>query len=201
MSGAIRVATMGVVALLALAACTSTEPSGKSRPNAESLQQEILSLHGRASSSGLDFQADLLADGVIDYQEYEKAVLATISCLRDQGFDVIGPVPASGGELDYSYGGASTLEESERQGAVGVDCEETYLNYVAAAYASVIAPSAEERQERLVSYAQCLRDAGVDLPDIVTEAEFDMDMLAIEHSAVSCMKQFSDTASVSEVGD
>jgi len=181
---------------MVLAACSPADRGESVDASTAPLKPQIIGMHTRATAAGSDFQAALLADGVVDYAEYEEAVLATIGCLRDQGLQVFGPTLLSSGLLDFSYGGAPTREESDRQGAIGNECEEKYLFYVGMAYGMTIAPSSQERADRLVSYAQCLRDEGFDVAQTFTAS--DLDEISLESGEFACATEFSDTMVVSE---
>ncbi len=61
------------------------------------IKYEVL---GSADSSS--FQNEILADGVVEFVEYERAVFAMLACLRDTGLEVWGPTLESDG-FTYSY--------------------------------------------------------------------------------------------------
>lgn len=61
-------------------------------------------LVGRAQDAANAFQGEILADGRVDFDEYRRAVDATLRCARDKGVPVVGPSLSSDGYLEYSYG-------------------------------------------------------------------------------------------------
>jgi hypothetical protein len=164
----------------------------------DSLQEQILTLSETADTEGSDFQAALLSDGVVTYAEYEEAVRATVTCIGNQGMQVFGPYPSSDGLLDFSYGGATTQEESAREAVLGNECEQSYLFYVSQAYSITIAPTESELQARLVQYAECLNQSGFDVPVGATGG--DLDAVSAANADYSCAFQFSDTMVISDLG-
>lgn len=104
-----RVAGATLLALLALV-------SACSRPDAieERLSQELLAAQENAPAH----QLAALQDGVVTFAEYEAAVLATVSCLRDAGIEVRDVrVSPDGRQIRYTCGGApdsgvDTLEKT-----------------------------------------------------------------------------------------
>ena len=61
------------------------------------IKYEVL---GSADSSS--FVDEILADGMVEFVEYERAVFALLACLRDQGLEVWGPTLEPDG-FTYSY--------------------------------------------------------------------------------------------------
>lgn len=158
-------------------------------------EAELGGLHEAAVAGGFEFQAEILSDGLVSYAEYEAAVFATISCLREQGLRVLGPTESSDGLLAYSYGGAETKEESDAQVVIGDECESRYLNYVSGGYKILHAPSAEEMQQRRLEYAECLHDRGYEIHAGATGPE--MDELSSAVDDLTCAIQYSDTMVIS----
>lgn len=139
------------------------------------------------------FQAEILSDGMVDFDEYERATLAAMQCYHDAGFDVVGPITDSLGFLTFSYGGVRDPNELQDRLA-DLSCEMTYLDLVSAAYSAVNAPTASEVSERTLAYAACLEEEGVAVEAQATSEE--MDALSIESGTTRCMAAHSWTATV-----
>lgn len=91
----------GVVAalgLVALVAASSPEPGRNLPPG------RLGVIVGRAQDAANVFQAEILIDGRVDFEEYRAAIDATLKCARDKGVPVIGPVLSADGYLEYAYG-------------------------------------------------------------------------------------------------
>jgi hypothetical protein len=91
----------GVVAalgLVALVAASSPEPGRNLPPG------RLGVIVGRAQDTANAFQAEILIDGRVDFEEYRAAIDATLKCARDKGVPVVGPTLSADGYLEYAYG-------------------------------------------------------------------------------------------------
>ncbi|MCB1247049.1 MAG: hypothetical protein KDB69_07285 [Acidimicrobiia bacterium] len=121
---------------LIVAACASGSPSTSLNIGSEEIS---------------DYQREVLEDGVVTFSEYESAVLATMSCIEDNGFGVRGPFDFQGGlsfdvivapgeQLmpgDMGDTGSDVLAQSDR--AVE-DCEAHFLFPLVDVYNEANAP-------------------------------------------------------------
>lgn len=114
-----------------------------------------------------EFQQEILADGLVEPGEYEKAVLAALQCLDQAGIPHGEPVLTSKGARapkwrfivgPYPPGSESTAEE----------CQTTYLNAVAAVWSAQEAPSEEELQAVRDEAVRCARERGIEATDYET---------------------------------
>jgi hypothetical protein len=106
-----------------------------------------------------DFQAEILEDGFVSPSEYERAVLATVECLRDAGVAVAGPAWTVDGRFFlYTF----TAEEGDHRALVANDrCFDEYLSDVQEVHAKQTEPTEEELREAAADYARCLRSEGI----------------------------------------
>jgi predicted dehydrogenase len=116
-----------------------------------------------APGSQTDFQEAALADGVVTFAEYERAMLATIECLRDGGVEVTDATPVPGDRLTFEFYSGDDDREAVR--AAYQDCYERFAVAIDRAWATANAPTEEELQEARQALAECLRDAGEDVPE------------------------------------
>ncbi len=97
-------------------------------------------------------------DGLIEYEEYETAVLATVACVRAAGHDV-GAEMASDGMFQYVGGVGTEPNESGNLGDAIDACRGEWSMAVELAYAETIGPSPDELPA-VRTVIDCLRRAG-----------------------------------------
>jgi len=127
---------------------------------------------------GAALERQVFADGHVTFDEYERAVLSAIQCVRDQGFTVVGPYRYPEGPLVYSpgedpsyrltYGVIDTADEP-RQGEVLARCEAQWLYRIQYVWLGKHAPTAAETQAWLERAWACARARGVPLSEPPTE--------------------------------
>ena len=119
-----------------------------------------------ALRSSTAFQREVLSDGKLDYAEYESAVLATMSCLRNAGVEIVdGPTRAPGERLNFVFKGGPTREDADRVNDVYQRCYREYQDIVDIVWAQQHQPTEVELNEARQALARCLREAGVAVPD------------------------------------
>lgn len=106
-----------------------------------------------------EFQAEILRDGLVDPAEYERAVYATVECLRDAGVVVSDPAWTPDGRFFmYTY----LSEEPNGPAVVANDtCFALYLSEVQTVHTEQTKPTEEELRVQAAEYAACLRSEGV----------------------------------------
>ncbi len=104
-------------------------------------------------------------DGVVDFDEYEGAVLAVVRCLKEEGIDVDGP-RLSRWDTHYEYDYSAARPDAS---TIHDRCYETYLSFVNAAWVEQNALSGDELAEAYRKLGECLRDAGYHVPEDPTE--------------------------------
>jgi len=183
------VVVVGVVLIVA-AACTRTD--GTTPPDLE-FQRQIQAARDRELSAALTDappeQKEILRDGVVTFDEYERAVLATIACLRDAGVEVIDIRPSDDGtSIDFTYGGvpdegADALEEVFNR------CWDRHVSYVADLYSIQNARSPSETAEHVRQAARCMRAAGMEVPPEVSyQGLFDL-VPSDPEPALRCLRE------------
>ncbi|WNM24696.1 hypothetical protein [Demequina capsici] len=144
-----------------------------------------------AVGAGVDqTQIDALADGSVTFDEYEQAIRATITCMRDAGIEVDDdqvdyhrPFP----EIPYTFAGeVEGVLDGDQTLAVADGCIETYSQYVdmayqtdAAAQEAIDAYFVQVRDE----FIACLEDQGQTVDPDATDDE-------LRQAAVAAMATF-----------
>ncbi|GAB4338728.1 MAG: hypothetical protein Kow0010_27060 [Dehalococcoidia bacterium] len=122
-----------------------------------------------------EYQKALLADGDLTLEEYERAMLDNIACLRQRGFVVSGDQARLNGVFlylpTYTYPNGSRGEgESAKR-----ECDQEFSDVVAKAWSIVVQPVMEDIAQRSrVFMRDCLERQGVSLeqrPWSSTDAE------------------------------
>ena len=117
------------------------------------------------------FQREILADGVVTFAEYERAVFRTVQCIRELGYHVDGPKLGARGVF-YEYwvtvGPAGSEATSEAQDR----CDAEYLAWVDFAWAKENELTGAELEAELERLGTCLREAGVEVPAEATVDDF-----------------------------
>lgn len=131
-------------------------------------------LMGLAGCSGQETSGTVEEE--LSFAEYEATILSTISCLESQGVQVDGPerVQRWGATfLEYTYGGASTLEGLDEIHDLHQECESEH-GEAAETWASQNRPTEQQLAEGRVLTRECLIERGVtDLPDPLTRADLE----------------------------
>jgi hypothetical protein len=134
-------------------------------------------------------QAAALADGVLTFQEYEAAVLATVQCFREKGLSLY-QEPALDALRNYAYSvflPNEGIQEAERSMK---DCEREHFNAVAMAWASYKAPNeAEILQQARDALGECIRARGQDAPEHPGVGELSSLIENVPDIYIPCVKQ------------
>ncbi len=116
-------------------------------------------------------QLELIVDGHVDRAAYERAVHATVACLRNKGVKVADPAPSSDGRfLHFSYsvvtpaGGDRAAADADAQRKYA-DCYLQHQSVVDDLWVRDSMPSEEQRQHAANDISRCLRQDGYDVPD------------------------------------
>ncbi len=127
----------------------------------------------RASATDApDFQAAMLADGVITRAEYESASRAAWQCIKNSGVPIGDQVERLDGTLVATVGPFATYEEGAAVQPLIDGCNTRFRDRVALAWFLQNQPSAETLAAARASLGACLRDAGIDVPENAASAEF-----------------------------
>lgn len=192
---------MVAMAALAAAACgggSNGEPGDASPPSAQAPRQAsepdpiepglLASLLAEAS----DFQKDLLEDGILTLDEYERAKLEEARCLMDQGLEIDSDRLQLDGLLRYTYWITAPAEIAPEAPAIMSECQATYSSEVDRAWAEVSLPLLDDviAESKAMVYG-CLVDSGFDPGDSGVDprsAEF----LAAEEVCATAMRETLD---------
>lgn len=173
--------TLAVVLFVSISACatSATEEVG--------LAEEPSQMAQLGMRDGSQFQQTILEDGKVSYAEYERAYDAAVSCMRDAGLVVVGPLSIMAGRyLTYS------VRDGEGADRAMVSCEEQHLDYVGAVWSEQQLPTGEEAERVRDDYADCLRSLGVDVPrDASLQDIEDLAGAAEGDTAYPCIERYS----------
>lgn len=131
---------------------------------------------------GRALEREVFADGLVTFDEYERAVVAAIQCLRDEGFTVVGPYQYPEGPLVYSPGddpsirltyGVIDTGDEPRQGQALERCDAQWLYRIRYVWLGKHAASDAEIQAWLERAWACARQKGLPLSDPPTEEDAD----------------------------
>ncbi len=152
-----------LVLVLVAAACSGTPASTDSEfpPWLESMVE-----------STTDFQKEILSDGEVTIDELEKAVLATVQCMEENGIPI---TDFSFDSENAEWGMSVAAEEADRTDAelaafdaIENACTEEYSMAVGSVFGFQNQPTPEELSAELARTAQCMREKGFDVPDGAT---------------------------------
>lgn len=123
-----------------------------------------------AGASKQDFARLAEARGGTTYDDYARAVSATIACMRDKGLEVKGPVESGAGRfLRYGYGVRHHSEEERARKEAEAEgiyraCYDAHEGRVVDDWIRASAGYPEDVERKTLELIDCLRDAGADLP-------------------------------------
>lgn len=131
---------------------------------------------------GRALQDEIFADGQVTFDEYERAYTAAIQCMRDEGFEVQGPLRYPDGYTVVEPGwdpnhwltsrARVADDPTDRYGEVNGRCQAQWSYAVETVYRRQFEPSEEEVQAWLQRAWDCARDNGLEVstPPTVEEA-------------------------------
>lgn len=165
---------MAVSCTIAVASC-----GGGSSPPPELQRERLVE---RLIERTTPFQAAIIEDGTVTYAEYESAILGTLECVNDAGFETRDLTTNAVGDLFFSYGGGD-LE------AADVAYESCYVDFASEVddlyhFAPVV--SEKERREMQQGSITCLADLGLIVSDPPSPDEIQM-VLESGAEAIDCL--------------
>ena len=129
-----------------------------------------------AWSMATEEQREAMDDGVVTFAEYEAAALRVVQCIDEIGGDIHGEAPYNERTQRFELAArgrlASDPAEEERRTRETAACYEQYWNGINQAWGSQNQPTEQELHEARQAFAQCLRDAGVSVPDPASQEDF-----------------------------
>ena len=143
-------------------------------------EQDLLPILMTAPES----QARALSDGVLTFAEYEAAVLAMATCIRDSPLGIeFATIDATGnlvrmpgpwldrrGRYQYSFFYPGSVPESEEKIA---SCRSEFLTAIENFWIVQVAPSEHELAAARRALGECLRAYGEEVPKEPSERDFD----------------------------
>ena len=164
-----------VVTALLLISCSDSQDEAAPKPSNAPFEPVPISadslpgLLARASAS----QKLILQDRAITFAEYETAVFATVSCLRDGGVHVYsGPLPDRAASEEpiltergvYVYVADPGLGDTGAKKAAAVEhCKRDFSEVVEEVWFAATLPSLDDLQKARNQIAACLREAGIEV--------------------------------------
>ncbi|MEX2323520.1 MAG: hypothetical protein WEA29_07090 [Acidimicrobiia bacterium] len=133
---------------------------------------------------GRALKSEVFADGVVRFDEYERAMDAYAQCVREEGFPVDGPSVQSpqvgaliapgedpGDLLIVSFPGVFDASESERLSLADIRCQEEWRYAIEFVWREQNRATGEDLQRWLDRAWECARLRGFPLSDPPTEIE------------------------------
>lgn len=150
-----------LILMALVAACGSSGADERDAAIAEIVEQAL--------PNASEFQAEILEDGEVTFEEYERSVLATLACAKEAGLEVMGPdLDPDGIRYDYLYRGVDAngdlLPDSVVLGRFD-GCYARYGERVDSVYfAQHVESFGDAPIEIKEAYADCLAGHGIDIP-------------------------------------
>ncbi|MEX2323526.1 MAG: hypothetical protein WEA29_07120 [Acidimicrobiia bacterium] len=188
-----RASRRGLVALLAVVAAVgcsgeagspASSTPGVSPISSTPFDEITLGVDPGPDRGGAALKAEVFADGAVTFEEYERAMHAYAQCMRDEGFQVDGPVPMgpevgaalSPGDdprnfLLVTFPGIVSEAEDQRNSEADLRCQEQWSFAIEKVWAEQNAATGIELQEWLERAWDCARQRGTVLSDPPTELE------------------------------
>lgn len=163
--------------------------SGSSESDATStvdFDEITLNVDPGTDAGGRALKEEVFSDGVVTFDEYERAMNAYAQCVRDEGFEVRGPLsyPADDGTvagfgpgedprdlLNVWFPGVFDAAESDRLSNVDLRCQEQWSYAIQFIWREQNRATGVELQEWLERAWECARQRGTVLSDPPTEIE------------------------------
>ncbi|VAW07149.1 hypothetical protein MNBD_ACTINO02-3068 [hydrothermal vent metagenome] len=147
-------------------------------------------------ASTTEFQKEILSDGEVTIDELEKAVLATVQCMEENGVTV----------SDFSFDsesaewGMAIVWGTDPPDDADLDSLDAVENMCATEYSIVVGsvfgfqnrPTPEEFSVELARTAQCMRDRGLEVPDGVTREQLQLIAESDERAYGECRQLAQD---------
>lgn len=120
-----------------------------------------------------EFERNILKDGKVTFDEYQKSVFATVQCAKAHGITYIKP-PTLGPGRKYTYliSFGKTADKAQSLHKAFDACYQQYQYLVDIAWTIENKPSQDTTNKATAAFATCLREAGVSLPESPADSDF-----------------------------
>jgi hypothetical protein len=154
---------------------------------------------GAGANTSTPFQAAMLEDGKVSYEEYKRAIRAVLGCLRAGAVRVVvkeRPVPAAR-ELQYSWWVQGYSHDYRRANALARRrfnrCRREFGDEVTRRYNNQRVIPRQERPAVLVKIVSCARAAGIKISNRPSSHEL-FEILAGDRKdrGVHCLDRYAD---------
>ena len=140
---------LGVVAVTVLGACGGSSPSA-----------QVASLAGSQSTGG----TTTTTAGTTSEADAQQAMLDFAQCMREHGIDMPDPQFGDNGNASFSVGSEGTPADKTKLDDAQKACQ-SYLDKVKSNAPPMDPAKVEAEKQRMLDFAQCMRDHGIDFPD------------------------------------
>jgi hypothetical protein len=144
-------AALGIAGLSVLAAC------GGGSGNAA----QVASLAGDDNATTTTTTA---GDGASSEEEAQQAMLDFARCMREHGVDMPDPQFSEDGKGEFVAGGPGGETDKTKLDEAKNACQ-SYLDKARSNAPPPDPAQVEEEKQKLLAFAQCMRDHGIDFPD------------------------------------
>jgi hypothetical protein len=138
---------LGVAAVAVLSACGSGSPSAQVASLAE----------GQSGGATTTIAATSQSDT-------QQAMLDFAQCMREHGVDMPDPQFGENGQASFTVGAEGTPADKSKLDAAQAACQ-SYLDKVKSNAPPLDPAKIEAEKQKLLDFAQCMRDHGIDFPD------------------------------------
>jgi hypothetical protein len=169
----VRIATIGISAILSTASCRGVDSNDSISPAIDTTQSAAGGPMARMADSEKsillnrtsEFQRVILADNLVTLSEYERAYLSFTQCITEAGYK-FDKEPALTALMDFDYRIIYPIEDVERGRSVHEACRVEFTQEVELAWShKEFAGEADiinEAQKRMVT---CAREAGIEVSE------------------------------------
>jgi hypothetical protein len=134
-------------------------------------------------------QLEALADGIVTHAEFERATLAMVQCMIDEGitFELMPVWDETKTRMDFHFIAGTTIEETFVTTAIRDDCNLRHRGAVGHVWRMQTAPSEASLIAARAALGDCLRDAGLEVSDAPSSS--DLTALADDPAFWPCAQQ------------
>jgi hypothetical protein len=140
---------LGVAAITVLSACGGSAPAAR-----------VASLAQGPSGGG----TTTTTTGTTSEADAQQAMLDFAQCMREHGIDMPDPQFGENGQASFTVGAEGAPADKAKLDAAQAACQ-SYLDKVKSNAPPPDPAKIEAEKQKLLDFAQCMRDHGIDFPD------------------------------------